>query len=342
VEARHGRHLGTGPPPPHLHARRRLRRPVALDRPAHHDDVAATATVTAVIVGAGVLGAIQPKINAVLADRIDSWLLASLVNFAAAFVGLHAMLALRPQTRRRLRDLRRWPVPRWTFLAGLGGVGAVVAAAVTVERIGVAVFSVAFYAGQIVAGLLVDRFGIGAGGAQPIGAARVRAAVLALAAVAAAQSGRRVGELAPLLVLVVVAAGVGAALQSACNGRIARAVGDPFAPTAVNVTVGLSALTLLTVVAASSGHLDGPRWPSEPWLYAGGLLGVTNVVSLAFGSAAVGVFRTTIGLLAGQLTTAFVVDAVVEHRRPTAGVLVGAALIVLAVALTTPAATARR
>jgi ABC-type branched-subunit amino acid transport system substrate-binding protein len=40
-------------------------------------------------------------------------------------------------------------VPRWTLTAGLGGVVIVVAGAVTVRTIGVAVFSIAFFAGQI-------------------------------------------------------------------------------------------------------------------------------------------------------------------------------------------------
>ena len=49
-----------------------------------------------------------------------------------------------------------WSVPWWTLTAGFGGAIVVVAGAVSVETIGVAVFSVAFFAGQIVFGLLVD------------------------------------------------------------------------------------------------------------------------------------------------------------------------------------------
>ena len=268
-----------------------------------------------------------------LAERLGSALLASFVNFVAAFVGVLVVLALRPRTRRTLVGLRDWPVPRWTLTAGLGGVAVVLAGAITVETIGVAVFSVAFFAGQITFGLLVDRLGLGSGGVRPIVPARVQGALLAVAAVVVSQVGRPVGELAPLLVVFVVLAGAASAFQSAFNGRIAVAVADPFAPTALNVAIGLSALVAIVAVRGGTGALDSVRWPTEPLLYLGGLLGVTIVVSLAIASAALGVLRATLSMLAAQLVAAFVVDFLVQDQRPTVGVAVGAALIVLAVVL---------
>lgn len=145
--------------------------------------------------------------------------------------------------------------------------------ALAVETIGVAIFSVAFLAGQISFGLLVDRIGVGMGGVRPIVAARVQAALVAVVAVVVSQLGRPVGEFAPALVVLVFAAGAASAFQSAFNRRIAGAVGDPFAPTAVNVTIGLAALGTLVLVLAASGRFPALHWPSEPWLYSGGLLG---------------------------------------------------------------------
>ena len=297
-------------------------------------DRAAGATPTlGIAVAAGLLGAIQPKVNAVLGDRLDSALLASLVNFGAAFAGVLLVLALRPATRRRLRTVASWPVPGWTFTAGLGGVLVVLAGAIAVETIGVAVFSVAFFAGQIASGLLVDRLGIGSGGPRPIAAARVQAAVLAIAAVVVSQLGQPVGEVAPALVLLVLVSGAASAFQAAFNGRIATAVDDPFAPTSVNVVVGLVTLLAIVAVTTATGGLDPPSWPSEPWLYLGGFLGVTIVLSLAIASAALGVLRATLAMLAAQLVAAFLVDWVVEGEPPTAGSLAGAGLIVIAVLL---------
>lgn len=296
--------------------------------------VAARVTPTvAVALAAGVLGGIQPKINAVLGARLGSAMVASLVNFTTALAVVVVVLALRPGTRRRLRGLRSWPVPRWTLTAGLGGAVAVMAGAIAVGTIGVAIFSVAFFAGQITFGLLVDRLGVASGRVRPVVAARVQAALLAIAAVVVSQIGRPVGRFAPTLVALVVCAGAASAFQSAFNGRIAGVVGDPLAATAVNVTVGLTALSVTVGVLSGAGRLGPLQWPAEPWLYAGGLLGVTIVLSLAISSAALGVLRATLAMLAAQLVTAFVVDWAVQHEAPTPGVIVGAVLIVVAVIL---------
>lgn len=306
-------------------------RPTTAYAPIVSPEPPRTGPITAIALAAGTLGAIQPKINAVLAERVASAGLAALVNFSAAFACVVVMLAVRPQTRRRLVDIRDWPVPRLTFLAGLGGVLVVLAGAFAVETIGVAIFSVAFFGGQITAGLVVDRVGIGSGGMRPVTPARVQGAVLAIAAVAISQLGRPVGEFTVVLVLLVAAAGAVSAFQSACNGRIAAALRDPFAPTAVNVTVGLAALATGVAVQSVAGRLDPPDWPTEPWLYLGGLLGFSIVLSLAVASAALGVLRATIAMLAAQLSAAFVLDWLVQGRAPTPGALAGAALIVVAV-----------
>ena len=303
---------------------------------------APVATTVAIAVGAGVLGAVQPKINAVLGERVGSALIASVVNFTAAFVVVLIVLALRPTTRRNLREIRAWPVPRWTLSAGLGGAVIVMAGALAVETIGVAIFSVALYAGQITFGLLVDRMGVGPGAKHAVSAARVQAAVLAIVAVVISQTGRPRGEFAPALVAFVVSAGAAFALQSAFNGRIAAATGDAWSATAVNVVVGLIALIAIVGALMGAGTVDTPHWPTQPWLYSGGILGVTIVLSLAIATRALGVLRATLAMLAAQLVAAFAVDWVIEREAPTIGVIAGAVLIVAAVALVGRARTVPR
>src|SRR5215207_2018760 len=88
--------------------------------------------------GAGVCGAIQPDLNAALGDRLDSSLLAALVNFLVALTIALAVVARRPGTRHHLATVAAWPAPRWTRAAGLGGALVVLSGVVTVERLGVA------------------------------------------------------------------------------------------------------------------------------------------------------------------------------------------------------------
>jgi len=288
---------------------------------------------TAISLLAGVCGAIQPEINSELGSRVGSSLAASLVNFFVAFLAALVLLSRRAATRERLSDIRSWPVPWWTFLAGLGGVTVVVSAVVTVERLGVATFSIAFFAGQMTFGLVVDWLGITSGGRRPITARRVGAAAMAIGAVVLSQVGQPAGDLALGAVAFVLAAGAASAFQSAFNGRIASTIGDALAPTVVNTFVGTIALVGIVAVSAAAGSVGPLAWPSEPWLYAGGLFGVTIVLSLATASAAIGVLRTTVAMLAAQLITAFAVDWLVRDDPPTAGVLTAAVVIVLAVLL---------
>ena len=296
-----------------------------------HPVPVASGVAPAVALLAGVCGAIQPKINSVLAGRVGSALPASLVNFTGALTVVAMVLVLRSGTRRTLRRLRSWPVPRVALTAGLGGAVIVTAGALAVDTIGVAVFAVAFFAGQITFGLLVDRLGVAPGGRRPVTAARLQAALTAMAAVAVSQIGRPFGDFAPALVALSILAGAAFALQSAFNGRIAAATGDAFAATAVNVTVGTAAVGAIVLAFAGAGRIDAPDWPTQPWLYLGGVLGVTVVFSLALATPALGVLRATLAMLAAQLVTAFAVDWAVENQEPTPGAVAGAVLIVAAV-----------
>jgi len=293
----------------------------------------AAAPAVAVALAAGVSGAIQPKVNAVLADRLGSALVASLVNFVIALVVTAVVIGFRRQTRRRLRALPTWPVPRWTFTAGIGGAIVVLAGAVAVDTIGVAIFSVAFFGGQIAFGLVVDRLGVAPGGTRPLTVRRLQAVALAIAAIGLAQLGRDVGELAPALILFSAAAGAAVALQSAFNGRITSTTGDPVAATAVNVSVGTVVLAAVVAGVAVADHLGALDWPSNPWLYSGGALGASIVLSLAFATAALGVLHATLTMLGAQLVAALVVDWVVNDEPPTAGVLAGSVLVIAAMAL---------
>ncbi|MFL6206886.1 MAG: DMT family transporter [Acidimicrobiales bacterium] len=286
-----------------------------------------------VALGAGLCGAVQPEVNADLAVELHSSLLAAMVNFLVALAAALVVVSRRPGTRRHLRSVATWPVPWWTYLAGLGGVVVVLSGVITIERLGVAVFSVAFFSGQMTGGLIVDGVGLAPGTPRPITRRRVAAVALALVAVVVTQIGQPLGDLAPGLVAFVVGAGAGSALQSVCNARITFTLGDAMAATLVNVVVGTTCLVAIAGTGALAGAIDAPTWPTQPWLYAGGLLGVTIVLSLASASAAIGVLRTTLAMLAAQLVGAFVVDWVARDDAPTLGVLCGAGLTVAAVLL---------
>lgn len=157
--------------------------------------------------------------------------------------------------------------------------------------------------------------------------------MLAVVAVVLSQVGREAGEFAPALVLLVLGAGAAVSFQSVANARITSATGDPIAATALNVSVGITALSAVLVVVVGTGNLEPLAWPSEPWLYLGGTLGVTVVLTMALATMALGALRATVTVLAAQIIAAFLIDWVVQDTRPTPGVVLGAVLIVAAVVL---------
>lgn len=283
----------------------------------------------AVVVLGGVASAAQGVVNAELGERAGDPLIGAVVNnLGGSLIVLLGLVAV-PSMRAGLAGLRRSGLPWWAFLGGLGGAAIVVIGPYVVPALGVAIFTIAQVAGGSLGGLAVDRAGLAATGRLPLTGPRVAGALLGIAAVTLAQLGRPVGDLAVGLVLLSVAGGLAVALQSALNGRVAAAVG-PAAGLAVNFAVSTS---VIAAVAALAGALARhPSWPTQWWLYVGGLFGVGIVLALLVGVRAAGVLRTGLALVAGQLGGALLLDVAVPGgpgvRLP---VLVGAVLTGVAV-----------
>jgi transporter family-2 protein len=104
-----------------------------------------------------------------------------------------------------------------------------------------------------------------------------------------------------------VLAGAGIAWQQATNGRLRQRVETPLTATLVNFAGGT---LLLGIAAAIHVAAVGPPtpFPPDPWLYAGGAIGV---VYIALGAAIVqhtGVLLLGLGAVVGQLVTSLILD----------------------------------
>ncbi|WP_431934136.1 DMT family transporter [Micromonospora sp. RP3T] len=281
-----------------------------------------------VVVLAGVASAAQGVVNAEVGERTGDPVLGAVANNVVGCLVVLAGLAVVPSMRTGLAALRRAGLPWWSYLGGVGGAVIVLTAPVAVPVLGVAVFTIAQVAGGSLGGLAVDRAGLAAAGRLRLTAPRVAGALLGIGAVALAQLGRPVGDLAIGLVLLSVVGGLAVAFQSALNGRIAAGVG-PAAGLAVNFVVSTS---VIGAVALLVGAFAGPpRWPTEWWLYPGGLFGVGIVLALLVGVRAAGVLRTGLALVAGQLGGALLLDlALPDGPGVRLPVLAGAVLTLLA------------
>jgi transporter family-2 protein len=285
----------------------------------------------ALVVAGGALSAGQSRINAELGARIGSSLVAALISFGSGLVVVVGLVLVRPAGRRALARRREYGLKWWQYLGGLGGALFVFVAALTVPVLGVGLMSVAQVTGQIVGALVADRLALSPSGRQPLTTPRLAGAVLGVIAVIVSATGRPHGELALWALGLAMLAGFGLSLQSAVNGRLNQAAGDPLVATTVNFTVGTTALALGTAVMALTVGVHPSALPGEWWLYLGGVAGIVFVTLNVVTVPVLGVLRLGLAAVAGQLAGALVLDAVVPGGPGVSLPLaLGAALTVVA------------
>ncbi|WP_212994312.1 DMT family transporter [Actinoplanes auranticolor] len=288
---------------------------------------------------AGVALAVQSRINGELAVRLADPIGAATVSFGSGLLVLAVLVPLLPAGRAglgRLRSaLREGRIRPWQCVGGMCGGFLVATQGLTVPTLGVAVFIVALVAGQSSSSLLVDRAGAGPAGPQPVTAARLAGAVLTICAVLLAV-GDRIGHPSALALAVLpLAAGLGIAWQQAVNGHVRAVSGSALVAGLVNFVMGTAVLLIAFAVSLAVRGFPAPLPEGPWWLYAGGTIGI---VFIALGAAVVrytGVLLLGLGMIAGQVTGALLVDELVpaDAGRPGWNTVLGAALTLVAVAV---------
>lgn len=286
-------------------------------------------------VAIGGLAALQQRVNGELKDALGDAVLTAVLSFGIGLACVAAVVLARPAARRAVAGLRstRW----WERLGGLGGAGLVAVGAAAVPILGVALLTVALVAGQTGGGLVIDRLGLGPGGPHALTRPRLAGAALCLVAVGVSVLGKGARQAAPLLLVLVVAAGVATSLQQALNGRVRTATGDAAVATALNFAIGTAGLLLGLGLRVVAHGVPAPHWPgADQWyLYAGGPVGVVFVAVAAVIVGALGVLRLGLAVIAGQLVGAVLLDAFLPAPGAalSAFTVLGAALTMLAVAV---------
>ncbi|MGM0424564.1 MAG: DMT family transporter [Thermodesulfobacteriota bacterium] len=127
---------------------------------------------------AGVMAPTQAGINSQLSQYLRSYYLAALVSF---FVGSIALLAFNLLLRSplpALEDISR--SPWWVWLGGFCGAFLVTVTIAAVPRLGATTMFAFFLAGQMLASLLLDHFGLMGYPQQSINLWRVAGVILLL------------------------------------------------------------------------------------------------------------------------------------------------------------------
>lgn len=313
------------------------------------------AAVALAVVGAALCGglvATQSRINGELGRELGDGYLAAFISFGSGFVIMAVIAALQPGTRRGvatvIRSIRSGEIPWWYAVGGSAGALFVLAQGLTAALLGVALFTVATVTGQTLSGLLVDRRGLGTMQPKPVTVFRLVGAVLAVLAVVYAVSPQVQGGIAPWVLILPLAAGLGLGWQQAVNGQIKELSNSALTATFFNFGVGALILGIILLVHAAAAGLP-ERLVGSPFLYVGGAIGIIFVAGYAIVVRFTGVLLLGLGAIAGQLAASLVFDLVLpvaEHPIAPATV-VGTIATFIAVALaaipaTTPSGASRR
>lgn len=285
----------------------------------------------------------QSRVNGELAGFTNSGLEAAVISFGSGLIILTVMVVsstkVREGIRRILSQIRSGEFPRWQILGGILGGFFVGVQTSTVPVIGVALFSVAVVAGQIVNSLVVDRVGLGPAGVTAITPLRVMSALFAIGGVGIAVSGRLSGSEFKLFpVLLALTAGLVIAIQQAINGRVGVATRNAFSAAWFNFIFGTTALVVASTINIASSNMALQSPVGAPWWsYTGGALGVIFIATSAWVVPRIGVLLFALISISGQLTGALVLDVFTPTDGTELGwqLFIGIGLTFLAIALST-------
>ena len=137
-----------------------------------------------------------------------------------------------------------------------------------------------------------------------------------------------------ILILLVIAGGMGLSVEAGLLGPLGGEVGDLWATFSV-FGVG-AALTFLLMLFFSPRN--SPSFFSQPsWQLLGGVLGPVYVIILTVVTPAIGIAMTMIGILAGQVFKSLIIDHYgllgTPHRKINSKRIIALVFIIAALVL---------
>ncbi|OFT58749.1 hypothetical protein HMPREF3151_03505 [Corynebacterium sp. HMSC05H05] len=232
--------------------------------------------------------------------------------------------------------------PWWVWLGGAMGVCFVLGNILLFPRLGAVQTVVLPILGQVVMGMCIDRFGLFGAPVLPVTWMRVVGALVVLAGIVVVlRAGKRppidgdaTGLELWLFRALGVLVGVGSAVQTAVNGYLGTIAGSSLHAGEINLAVG-ALLLLVAVLVTSPRQLVRRPEPGPWWMWVGGLVGATFVISGATLSPLLGTATTVIAFNAGTIAAGQALEArgaFGARKNPlTATRLVGLVVIFLGV-----------
>lgn len=258
---------------------------------------------------AGVFVALQARVNGALGVELEDGISAALFSFSSGWVlvaiAIFASAAGRRGLKRIIRKISARELPGWLLLGGAFGGFLVMSQGVAAGLLGVSLFTVAVVLGQSVSGLVIDSKGLFALQKRPLSKSRILGAFLVVLGLVLILEQPDTSVLG--YVVLPLISGFGLGFQQAINGKVRIETESAIAATFINFgtgTIFLLALRIFTLPASNSA----PTWPTEWWLYTGGLVGVTFIAVQVIVVSKLGVLGLGVLLGTGQLLGSVALD----------------------------------
>lgn len=260
---------------------------------------------------AGIAMAAQSRVNGELGKQIHNGTMAGTISNLVGLCFLVVIIAASPAGRRgwslMVSAIRERRLNWWFTFAGTAGAIMIALQGILVSVIGVALFTVAFVAGNSLGALFMDKWGIGPAGKRALSLRRIAGVALGIVAVAIAGSGR-LGHPEMFWPMVIpFVAGAFVAWQQAANGRITAVAQTPVTGTFLNFVVGSGILLIAMIPVGIVGGMP-EEYPTAWWLYLGGPLGVFFVATTGLMVRVIGVLVFGLCATLGQLVAAMGLD----------------------------------
>lgn len=301
-----------------------------------------------VVVGA--VTPIQTAINTRLRMAVGTPFRASLVSFTIGLLSMFAAsLVLGPYP---LVPASALSGPWWMWLAGLFGVIFMTGNVLLLPKLGSLQTVMMPVLGQILMGLLIDEFGWFGGQRHPMTMLRAAGAALAVAGFVLAivvadlvRGGgtrrRDGGRPTPAMWLwrgLGVLCGMSSAVQTSMLGRLGTELGSPIKASFVSFLVGFASLLAIVLIHDRGLGLRGAAGGGNPWwMWIGGFLGATVVLTNSVLSPLLGTGLTVLVALLGQVIGGLLIDTfgwfAVAKRRVGVVQVVGIIVAVAGIAM---------
>ncbi len=283
---------------------------------------------------------VQTGLNTNLKKRLLNPLLVALISFSLCSVCFFVLLLL-SEGSIALPYNKLIGQPFWAFIPGIFGIVYLTGNMMIFPRLGNILAVICVSAGQVLAGILIDHFGLFRMAVRPMNGVRILGAFLALIGVVivalAKEEGKERRDQSFRLTRFLwcgygLFTGAIVTAQSAVNSYVGRLTGSMVKAGTMSTIEAVPILILLVFLLKKKIPTDFSGFKrTKLWMYPGGFCGTAFVFLNAYLSARIGVGLTVIAALFGSMLSGIVIDAFgffgYEKKKATPKKLLGVVIL---------------